>query len=198
MNQEIEIEFKNLLTKQEYVLLCDKYSEVLSDKKIQTNFYFDDEQMSLKEHGSALRIREKSGKYVLTFKQPHKEGLLETHQSLTGIEKENAVHSGSIPKGDVLNQIQALLNRNDIHFNYLGELTTIRMEGEVEGGLLVLDQSKYFDITDYELEFECNEAEPGKQAFNTILATCDIPIRPTPNKIRRFFEEKIKKDIHDK
>ncbi|WP_212685903.1 CYTH domain-containing protein, partial [Salmonella enterica] len=82
MAQEIEIEFKNLLTEEEYLKLLSnlpfpKYSQT------QTNYYFETEDFSLKAHGSALRIREKNGNYTLTLKETHELGLLETHDALT-------------------------------------------------------------------------------------------------------------------
>lgn len=192
MNQEIEIEFKNLLTIDEYNKLSTIYSSQLCKKQKQTNYYFDDSRMSLKEHGCALRIREKSGEYYLTFKEPHHDGLLETHQKLTNTEKDEAIKLGKIPSGDVLNQVQNKLKSMKTEFVLLGELTTFRMEGNVEGGLLVLDESHYLHMIDYELEFECNDVHLGKKAFDKLLETHNIRSRHTPNKIRRFFELKMK------
>lgn len=47
------------------------------------NHYFETPDFSLKEAGSALRIRHKGETYTLTLKQPAEIGLLETHQVVT-------------------------------------------------------------------------------------------------------------------
>lgn len=47
------------------------------------NHYFETPNFSLKEAGSALRIRHKGETYTLTLKQPAEVGLLETHQVVT-------------------------------------------------------------------------------------------------------------------
>jgi uncharacterized protein YjbK len=39
--------------------------------------------MLLKENKSALRIRKKGGEYVITLKEPHPEGLLETQKIIS-------------------------------------------------------------------------------------------------------------------
>ncbi len=82
MTQEIEIEFKNLLTKSEFLKLSEALCMKEHDFKQQVNHYFDTKDFSLKQKKSALRIREKDGAFVLTLKEPAAVGLLETHQEL--------------------------------------------------------------------------------------------------------------------
>src|SRR5690625_341571 len=82
MTQEIEIEFKILLTKKEYDRLL-KHMPFPKTATEQINYYFETKQFHLKEKGCAFRIREKNGSYVATVKEPHPEGLLETHDILT-------------------------------------------------------------------------------------------------------------------
>lgn len=78
--------------------------------------------------------------------------------------------------------------------NYLGELTTERVEKELPEGLLVIDKSSYFDVTDYELEFECSDRKEGEIFFQSLLTSHDIPVRHTPNKILRFYNEKMRRN----
>ena len=52
MHQEIEIEFKNLLTKEEFYLLCERFSLSEADFIMQENHYFDSEDFALKNKGS--------------------------------------------------------------------------------------------------------------------------------------------------
>ncbi|WP_416145040.1 CYTH domain-containing protein [Planococcus koreensis] len=57
MSKELEIEFKNMLQKEEYEKLAAHYGFSESDVKTQENFYFDTPDFQLKNLKSALRIR---------------------------------------------------------------------------------------------------------------------------------------------
>lgn len=59
MVQELEIEFKNLLTKEEFHRLADFFQLTEKDFAEQENYYFDTKYFALKKHGAALRIRKK-------------------------------------------------------------------------------------------------------------------------------------------
>ncbi|MDQ0255387.1 uncharacterized protein YjbK [Evansella vedderi] len=195
MTQEIEIEFKNLLTRNEYISLMNAFGITDKEKVGQTNYYFDTKEMQLKENKCALRIRKKGDHYILTLKEPLKEGLLETHQTLSSHEVDRAISEGILPDtGDVVSQLKDILKTtNLIQMTYLGELTTERLEKTLPEGLLVLDKSYYFDIVDYELEFECEEWSTGQAFFESMLSKHNIPKRKTPNKILRFYNEKIRR-----
>ena len=52
--REIEIEFKNLLTKEQYTSLFEKYALKNSEEIINKNFYYDDADESFKKIGAAL------------------------------------------------------------------------------------------------------------------------------------------------
>ncbi|MFC7394116.1 CYTH domain-containing protein [Scopulibacillus cellulosilyticus] len=188
MNQEIEIEFKNILTKTEFEQLRDHFQ--LDNVFLrQVNHYFDTQKFDLKSKGAALRIREKNKKQVLTLKQPHQEGLLETHQYLSHSEANNMIETGQLPKGDIQN-ILTHSGIKETKLQYLGSLTTDRAQISFKNGELVLDHSYYFDKDDYELEYEATDAKSGKEIFNQLLSQFHIPSRETKNKIRRFFETK--------
>ena len=192
MHQEIEIEFKNLLTKDEYDMLIISFNLTEKEKALQTNHYFDTSAMALKENHSALRVRKKGTSYTLTLKQPHEDALLETHQKCSENEFSRAIEEGVLPVGPVLKQINQLLNTRPDTYSYLGELTTERIELKLDEGLLVLDKSSYFNHSDYELEFEVTDRHEGKAAFDQLLHTHSIPKRETKNKIQRFYEEKLR------
>ena len=49
-------------------------------------------------------------------------------------------------------------------------------------GLMALDESQYFDITDYELELEVENHEQGKQDFQQFLEEIRFPTK-SPFKI---------------
>jgi uncharacterized protein YjbK len=189
MKQELEIEFKNLLTKEEFIMLKEAFQ--ISDKQFiyQENHYFDTQQFSLKEKGAALRIRLKNGTYILTLKQPHHEGLLETHESLTKEEALSLLHGQAVLKGKIRELIKALgVAPDDIQ--YFGTLSTYRAQLEYKGGILVLDHSHYLQTDDYEIEYETTNFTLGKQVFEQLLHAFNIPIRKTDNKIKRFYIKK--------
>ncbi|WP_028402591.1 CYTH domain-containing protein [Ectobacillus panaciterrae] len=182
MKQEIEIEFKNMVTKNEFQTLCEAFS--ITSFIEQTNHYFETKNFALKETGSALRIRFKSGSYILTLKQPAEIGLLETHQRLTEQEAEQMMETGIVVPGSVANQLQAL--HIPLQLSYFGSLTTKRAETMYKEGLLIFDHSFYFNHDDYELEYEVKD-ESKKTDFLSLLGAYNIPVRPTQNKVQRFF-----------
>jgi uncharacterized protein YjbK len=189
MTETIEIEFKNILTKNEYELLLNLFN--VEEKQIisQKNHYFDTPDFALKELGTALRIREKNGNYEMTIKQPAAVGLLETTQTLTENEFELAIQHGTFPKGI----IHESLKKIDISFNkieYFGSLLTNRAEFPYRNGLLVLDHSIYLDKEDFEIEYEVENFQLGQSVFQELLKQVGIPIRKTENKISRFYQQK--------
>lgn len=188
MTQEVEIEFKSMLKKDEYEKLIQAYK--LEDQvRWQANDYFDTPSFQLKKQGAALRIREKKHGQVLTLKQPNEVGLLETHASITEEEAEDLFKYGII-HDDQMKQALAPFQLNAA-LEHLGRLETNRAEHQTEDGLLVLDESHYLETTDYEIEFEVTNAEAGKRAFERLLAEHGLPYRPAKNKIVRFMELKM-------
>ncbi|MGE8079503.1 CYTH domain-containing protein [Peribacillus loiseleuriae] len=190
MNQHLEIEFKNLLTKEEFQRLKQSFSVKESDFIYQENHYFDTPQFSLKENESALRIRHKKGHYELTLKQPAKEGLLETNQPLSKEEADSLLQGNRIPEGYITTLIGEMGIHSDIQF--FGTLGTNRAEFAYKGGLLVLDHSLYLNTEDFEVEYEVTNNLAGKEIFDNLLDSLQIPIRKTENKVRRFYQAKKK------
>ena len=191
MKQEIEIEFKNLLTSTEFHKLMDAFHIDNSQFKEQTNYYFDTPTFDIKENRAALRIRYKNDCYVLTLKQPSKVGLLETHETLTKEEATRLLKGESPLPSSMEKQIKTL-GIEVRKVNLFGSLTTKRAEVPYKDGLLVLDHSTYLNHEDFELEYEVRNEESGKKAFLELLNHFHIPMRETNNKIQRFFNLKHK------
>ncbi|GGP14449.1 CYTH domain-containing protein [Oceanobacillus neutriphilus] len=188
MSQEVEIEFKNLLTIQEYNLLAeDLFSQTEMIEQI--NYYFETDSFDLKVNHSALRIRKKNETYTLTLKEPHPDGLLETHDTLT--EKEFISWTSGKPTEapNVMKQLKQL-SVDLSSLNYVGSMTTFRKEMPYQDTLIVLDKSIYLDTEDAELELEAASKHHGEKIFNSLLANYHIPVRQTPAKIARFFHQK--------
>lgn len=193
MSQEIEIEFKNLLMSTEFKRLKAALNIKESDFVTQHNDYFDTTDFKLKKQQVGLRIREKSGHFVFTLKEPHELGKLETHQKLTFEEVTSFIQSRQLQDGDVTQRLDKLSVRLD-ELQHLGRLTTNRAELQKEDGLLVLDHSLYFDQEDFELEGEFTDYALGQQQFVSLLEHYNIPKRDTPNKIVRFYNYKRLKE----
>ena len=98
-----------------------------------------------------MRIRTFEDWAELTLKVPQSVGNMEYNQTLQLKDAENYLSKKELPQGLVLDE----LAKHDIktcEWQILGCLTTLRYEMQTAIGLMALDKSQYFDITDYELE----------------------------------------------
>lgn len=181
----LEIEFKSLLTEDEFVKLLPLFSKV--SPVSQTNHYFDTADWRLREMRSSLRIRTFDTQAELTLKISQEIGNMEYNQDLSLQEAEDILAGGSLPTG----QIVTILEQENIpaqDLQLLGSLTTIRREMRHEIGLLALDESHYFDKTDYELEVEVEDARTGEQDFHDFLNSQNINYKFAKSKIARFAQ----------
>ncbi|MFF2455798.1 CYTH domain-containing protein [Peribacillus simplex] len=190
MNQHIEIEFKNLLSEKEFRQLIKYFHLGASNFKTQKNHYFDTLGFTLKSLDSALRIREKNGRYELTLKQPATEGLLETNQDIHEGTAYAFLNQNTFPDGEIQHLIlECGIDPKDV--TCFGTLKTDRLEFPYKEGLLVLDHSSYLNQEDFELEYEVTDAKAGKKNFLNLLETLQIPVRETENKVKRFYRAKF-------
>ncbi|WP_282140056.1 CYTH domain-containing protein [Cytobacillus oceanisediminis] len=190
-NKNIEIEFKNMVNREEFSSLIDFLNIRSEDFSEQENHYFDTPDFLLKAKGSALRIRQKNGSFELTLKQPHPEGLLETNENLTESEAAEMIRTGKIPAELIIRSIKELGIETD-KLQYFGTLATKRAEKDYMKGLAVLDHSRYLNKEDFELEYEVDNRNEGELTFLNLLKQLNIPVRKTENKIKRFYNEKYK------
>lgn len=181
----LEIEFKSLLTKDEFQTLLPLFSKALGVR--QTNHYFDTPDWSLRNNGASLRVRTFLHGTELTLKISQKIGNMEYNQDLTAKESQAIFTKKQFPKGE----IAQLLTEKGIqleNLNLLGSLTTIRHEMQTDLGLLALDENHYFDITDYELELEVQKTDTKEQEFQQFLTHHGIDYKPSKSKIARFAQ----------
>lgn len=185
MSQEIEIEFKTIIQEKDFTSL--QQSMPFSSQPVkQINYYFETNQQDFKRNQSALRIREKNGAYILTLKEPHKEGILETHDELTKEECAAWLNNAPIVKPHTHQQLAALgIQEKDI--SYFGFLKTERYTYATADLLYVLDKSEYNQQLDYELELEATDYIRGEQAFHHLLQQYNIAKQQPVTKIERFF-----------
>lgn len=191
MKQEVEIEFKNLLSYAEFISVKTHFKIKDEDFVEQRNYYFDTLEFSLAKHKSALRIREKKAEYELTLKQPHANGLLETNIPVPKHEAISFIRKNEFPKSAIeMKRIFAEIGLDSNELTYLGELVTYRCEFEYKNGLLALDHSVYLDVEDYEIEYEVKDKQRGHHSFTQLLQQLNISKKSTKNKIKRFFDKK--------
>ncbi|MED0686895.1 CYTH domain-containing protein [Anoxybacillus ayderensis] len=189
MRHELEIEFKNMLTAEEFARLTTAFAVRDDEWSVQQNYYFDTPDFQLKRQKSALRIRMKNDTYTLTLKQPYEDGLLETHERLTK-QTANALISGTQRLGGEMANTLQLLHIDPTAVVCFGALTTRRVERPYKNGTLVFDFSEYMNVSDYEVEYEATDRTEGEKTFTELLQSFHIPKRKTKNKIERFYEAK--------
>ena len=193
MAKELEIEYKNLLTKLEYQNLLEITNLTKKNIHEQTNIYFDTKNRILKEKRQGLRIRLLPQKIEFTLKVPQKNSYtyLEITDILNVFDLDKSLEEQiDLSKSEVLNY---LANENIFvtDLKEIGSLTTKRAEKKLDQNtLLVLDESYYYGVTDYELEMEVLDSAIGQKTFENFLAENNIPVRPAKKKIARMFERK--------
>lgn len=199
MKQELEIEYKNLLTKKEYQYILEKEFLSLAEKDqyqqiTQTNHYFDTKEKTLQQQGAALRIRILDSKNELTFKVPADDFLMETNISLTDSQVKNILRQKSFTLNTLTNEELKLNLKNINHrstFIHFNSFKTVRYEKKSASNLLVLDQTTFQnDQTDYELEVEGANSKKAKEYFDSILTKYAIPLRKSFPKIARAEDNK--------
>ncbi|GMA07131.1 adenylate cyclase [Tetragenococcus halophilus subsp. flandriensis] len=185
MSQQNEIEFKTLLTKDDYNRIIQYYQLQGTDFHTQKNCYFDTSDQKLAMNHCGLRIRQFATYGELTLKTPAKVGLLETTDQLNVEQTEQLINQQKIlTNGHVADKLaEYSITAKDLIL--FAELTTKRAEFPIDEGLLALDESWYADQHDYELELEVENSEKGKEDFKKLLAKFDITYSPAKNKIER-------------
>ncbi|GEK92051.1 CYTH domain-containing protein [Alkalibacterium kapii] len=189
MKQEVEIEFKNLLTEKEFNRLKSIYFSHSPLPFTQDNYYFDTKDNILRSASCALRIRIKNESAEMTLKTPFQGHHTETNLDLTLEQANNLIEKGhfSVPE-DIFNVLkeEGVLITSDVF--KIAHLKTERLELEKPHSLIVLDKSFYSDKVDFELEVEADSKSRGEKLFNSILKEHDITRKATETKIARAYK----------
>ncbi len=183
----MEFEAKNMLTEQEYNRVLNYFIQDQAQVQTQINYYFETDDLALRHHGSALRIREKNGQYVITLKQPQADGLLETHVKISAEIKDQWIYE----QPTRINQLEVILNQLGIDYQtlkYRGKLKTERIELNDDDITYVLDKSYYNGEVDYEIEVEATSLLQANSKLADFLTKYNIERKTTNNKITRFFQ----------
>lgn len=160
MNHEIEV--KILLTKEAFETLSQYASAVSGQTVMQTNYYYDLPDESLRQAGLTLRVRTKNGKSVLTLKAKDQKWATGAASREFDFPIESAPDTlclADFPA--LLAEIQTRVSPLPETLSCLGSLTTERTCFSLPICNLTaeLDKSTYFDCTDYELECELRHRE---------------------------------------
>jgi len=193
VEQEFEIEFKNMLTEAEYEdILQKEFTDYPHSKHMttQTNHYFDTIDKILKEQNSALRIRTTDAYNELTLKVPHQDFLMETNLSLTNEQVINILNTKQIVLSSYLSPDDKISLPDGVTdetvFSLFNSFKTKRLEKQADEHLIVLDQTFFQNGTaDYELEVESTDATLGEAFFDSFLSNHSIPRREASPKIAR-------------
>lgn len=185
---EIEKEFKNLLTKEQYEAIAGAYQSVFTKDITQTNSYYDCEGL-LQQHKMALRIRIVEGKETgeITLKIPQSSLEVLEYTEVLPVDILNAYNHDK--QFALPTSLQETLENKGITLQTVNQtalLTTHRLEGALsENEWLVLDESHYNGKVDYEMEMEVRSLELGEPVFLGILETYKIERRQAESKIKR-------------
>ena len=200
MEQNFEIEFKNLLTKTEYLKLLAKEFPNASDKNNnqaihQSNYYFDTKNQELKKQHSALRIRVTDSYNEMTFKVPYQGFLMENNLHLSDNEASKIINNKQI--------VLSSLSSPDNNFSFLDKelkdstfylfnlFQTQRFEKKIGKHLIVLDKTTFQNGNiHYELEVESKDADEGRKFFESILKMYGVPMKKASPKIKRAENNK--------
>lgn len=196
MKKELEIEFKNLLTKKEYQNLMQNefFDHPATNQIMQVNHYFDTSDKLLKKKHAAVRIRSVDADHKLTFKIPAEGFLMENTFSLNNDQVQSILNKKEFSLNEITNQTVNLdicgITKETIFYHF-NSFETLRHEKKVGDNLVVLDQTTFQNgSTDYELEVESLDSGKGRTFFNSFLDNYSIPTRPTLPKIARAENNK--------
>lgn len=173
MATNIEIEVKSLLSKKDYESVLAHFNLDLADGYIQKNYYIDTKDYVLRKMGLSLRIRKLNG-YIMTLKLPMAEGLLEKSQNITREQFLEFQKKGSFPEGTVYDFIESLYVAPE-KLVVIASLSTLRIEVPYKDSILAVDENRYGDQQDYELEMEATAIRHARKLLAAVCEDVGIP-----------------------
>lgn len=181
-----EIEFKNLLTLEEYNKIYDHYNLSKAREITNENYYYDTKDNTLKKNNVALRIRKNELLEEMTLKIKKDKGNIEINEKFEITTPKKLLTLSDMPKN-----IKTYIEKNALgkDFYLTQKIITKRKELQISEGLIVLDKTYFLnDVVDYELEFEVCDYEKGKNYFYSLLDKLGIQKKEAQPKIARAFE----------
>lgn len=183
--KELEIEFKNMLTGEEFGRLEEAFFKD-AGPVVQTNFYIDTPGLEMRSNRLLLRIRDTGDGQMMTLKEPTDRGVMEYHGEVAN----ELNFDRNVPVSEVPELIRDELERFSIDTTQLkiyGALSTERLEVPYKEGRLVLDRNTFLDEEDHELEYEVDNYDKGETYFLDLLEEFNIVRRREITKSERFY-----------
>ena len=176
MKSSIEIEFKTLLSENEYKKLIEKF-ELEDNIFTQENYYFDTDDFYIRNNKLGLRIRHKNNTWKVTMKKPCEDYLCEYSIILTEDQAKDYIKNGFSLKDFGY----------DLNVKFKAKNVTERAIFSYKNGNLFLDKCNYHGITDYEIEYEADDSNRGIDDFKNFLTANKIKYSPSFHKEERAF-----------
>lgn len=182
MEKSTEVEFKTLLSNEEYDRLMDKFKGNRMD--LQTNHYFDTSRFSLKALDASLRVRERDS-LELTLKRKKGYVIQEFNLPISKETFDQIKSTGVLPESELKSEVNNLIGDQKLT-NFLS-LSTLRMFFPYKTGILFIDKSTYLGITDYELEYEAKSYHTGKKEFIELIGELNLQYKKSEKKVKRAY-----------
>ena len=164
MNENLEIEYKVLLTKEQFEKLVSQYDDVKFIRQVNT--YYDTKDLQIRKNYGSMRIREKEGQFIFTLKKHTEDGLLE-FEKLVPTNDISAFNDSEIKQSfqdmkidEPIVKLTSLTTDRAVIFNGFAEIC--------------LDHNYYNGKEDYEIEYEYKKDHDGKKMFQDILDIINI------------------------
>lgn len=183
MAKEVKIEFKTLLTKDEYNRIYEKIKD--SQGNTQTNYYFDTKRFTLKASEANLRVKERDG-LTLTLERKKGYAFQRIDEDITEEQLASFIETGIIPSEKISQDLSDIVKDQKI-VKFMS-LSTYRISVPYRKGKLSLDKCTYVNTTDYELEYEARNKELGKLDFVAIIKEFNINYKKSQLKLTRAYD----------
>ncbi len=185
--EEIEIEFKNKLTREEYEELkrMFDYREV-----VQKSIYLDTSDISLLRNKIALRIRSTNELNKLTIKHQFDNYIKEISDVISDDEVKQIIISGII-HSEIISDYLSKYDLVNKGYQITATFETKRSYAILEDCKIFLDQTTFENNeVDYELEIEYDDYEKGLVNFHQFLTEHGISSSKTEHKISRAIRNR--------
>ena len=173
-NINLEYEERVMITENQYSQIVEEYSKYEQKKIVNTNYYFDYEDLELTNSGMVLRARNIDDQiFELTLKIKQENGDIEVNHPLTSNEFLDIIENKEIPDSEVL----VLLNSKNIDLESIKLITSLkteRIEIEFPEYLFVIDKNYYNNKVDFNLEVESTSKKDAKTYLNQIISQFGI------------------------
>jgi len=166
--KSIEIEKKQLINKEIYLLCCEKLKKKFKPCKIlQINHYYDTSDFHIASRNETIRVRQI--KNILTLERKFNKKCIDN----ISVCEENATVIESLPHS---------IKMNGVELHCIGSMVTFRTNFIFSKTTISLDESYYQGVVDYEIEIESDNCEKLPDELKSIVNFSSSP----PGKYKRF------------